>query len=75
MSEWMSIAQWQDCVGMAKPGIIFEIRNAEGQRLLTPCVMPLPAMPFDWKSPAISFRAIPEPKPRRSEPMPEPPKS
>jgi hypothetical protein len=47
MSEWMAIAQWQDCVKMDRPRIIFEIRNAEGQSLFTPCVSPLPTMPFD----------------------------
>jgi len=72
MSEWMAIAQWQDCAKMAKPGIIFEIRNAEGQSLLTPCVGLLPAKPFDWKSAAIKFRAIPQPKPKHSSPMPAP---
>lgn len=72
MSEWMAIAQWQDCAKMARPGIIFEVRNSEGQSLFTPCVQPLPAMPFDWKSPPVVFRAIPQPKPEHSTPMPAP---
>lgn len=72
MSEWISIAQWQECVNMARPGIIFEIRNAEGQSLLTPCVVPLPNMPFDWKSPPVRFRAVAEPRPEHSTPIPPP---
>ncbi len=72
MSEWMAVAQWDDCAKLARPGIIFEIRNVAGQSLFTPCVSPLPAMPWDWKSPPVAFRAIPEPKPQHSEPLPEP---
>lgn len=72
MSDWMAIAQWAECQRLAQPGVIFEIRNAEGQTVFTPCVMPLPAMPFDWKSPPLVFRAVPEPPPRRSSPIPPP---
>jgi hypothetical protein len=72
MSEWMAIAQWSECDKLAKPGIVFEIRNADGQSMLTPCVQPLPNMPFDWKSPAIRFRAVAEGDPVRSAPIPEP---
>jgi len=72
MAEWIAIAQWKDCVQMARPGIIFEVRNAEGQSLFTPCVNPLPPMPFDWKSPPLMFRAIPEPAAQRSTPIPPP---
>jgi len=72
MSEWLAIKQWQDCVSMARPGIIFEIQNSEGQSIFTPCVVPLPPAPFDWKSPPIKFRAIPAPKPQHSTPMPPP---
>lgn len=72
MGEWVAIEQWNQCLNMAKPGIIFEIRNAEDQWLLTPCVLPLPSVPFDWKSPALKFRAIPEPKPEHSTPVPPP---
>ncbi len=72
MSEWMAIAQWQECEKLAKPGIIFEIRNAEGQSLFTQCVVPLPKMPFDWKSPPVKFRAVIAPKPQHSTPMPPP---
>ena len=58
MGEWMAIAQWHECEKMARPGIIFELRNSEGQSLFTPCVAQLPPTPFDWKSPPVMFRAI-----------------
>lgn len=51
---------------------MFEIRNEAGQSLLTPCVKPLPTMPFDWKSPPVQFRAVTEPRPERSTPIPPP---
>ena len=72
MSEWLAIAEWQRCVEMARPGIVFEIRNGEGLSLVTPCVVPLPAMPFDWKLPPVEFRTIAEAKPRHSAPLPAP---
>jgi hypothetical protein len=72
ISDWMTIDQWQRCVEMAKPGIIFEIRNADGQSLFTPCTSTLPAVPFDWKTPATAFRAVDEPAPLRSGPLPPP---
>jgi len=72
MGEWIAIALWQQCAQLAKPGIVFEVRNAEGQSLLTPCVQQLPAAPFDWASPAKEFRAVPEPKPEHSSPIPAP---
>ena len=72
MSEWLSIAQWHQCEKLAKPGIVFEISNADGQSLLTPYVQPLPNLPFDWKSPPVRFRAVAEPEPVRSAPIPKP---
>ena len=72
MGEWLAISQWHECQRLARPGLIFEIRNSEGQSLFTPCVVKLPAMPFDWKSPPVMFRAIETPKPQRSTPMPPP---
>jgi len=72
MSEWMQIAQWQECAKMTRPDIVFEIRNAEGQTMLTPCVIPLPPRPASWKSSAIMFRAVVRPKPQHSAPMPPP---
>ena len=72
MSDWIAIADWQRCVEMARPGIVFEIRNAAGQSLFTPCVLPLPPLPFDWTSAAVEFRAIPEAAPQHSSPLPPP---
>ena len=72
MGEWIAIAQWEQCVEMARPGIVFEIRNAQGQIMTTECVQPLPPPPFDWKSPAVDFRAVEETPPRHSTPMPPP---
>jgi len=72
MSEWIAIAQWEKCRELSRPGIIFEISNAEGKSLFTPCVMPLPSMPFNWKSPPLRFRAVAEPPPERSAPIPLP---
>lgn len=72
MNEWIAIEQWERCRELARPGIVFEIRNAEGLSLFTPCVTPLPAMPFDWTSPPIAFRAVEEPAPEHSGPAPEP---
>ena len=37
MTEWMAIAQWHECEKMTRPGIVFELKNAEGLTLLTPC--------------------------------------
>jgi hypothetical protein len=72
MTDWIAIAQWHECERIARPGLIFEIQNAEGRSLLTPCVVPLPPMPFDWQSKPVRFRAIPEQVPRHSEPIPAP---
>jgi hypothetical protein len=72
MDEWLAIAQWHECQKLARPGIIFELRNAEGQSLFTPCVAEVPAAPFDWKSAPVMFRAVAAPKPEHSEPMPPP---
>ncbi len=72
MSEWLAIAEWERCVEMARPGIVFEIRNPEGLSLFTPCVTPLPAMPLDWKLPPVEFRAVAETPPEHSTPIPEP---
>jgi len=72
MSEWIDFDRWHECMAMARPGIVFEIANADGQRLFTPCVLPLPPVPFDWKSPPLQFRAVAEPPAERSAPLPEP---
>jgi hypothetical protein len=72
MSDWIAIARWAECEQMTRPGIVFEIQNAEGLSLVTHCAAVLPQMPFDWKSPPIRFRAIAEPPARHSEPLPAP---
>ena len=72
MSEWMAIAEWHRCAELARPGVVFELRNAEGQSMLTPCVQPLPGAPFDWKSKPHQFRAVAETKPEHSAPLPAP---
>lgn len=72
MGEWIAIAEWHRCLEMARPGIVFEIRNGEGLSMFTPCVQPLPAAPFDWKLPPLEFRAVAEQAPEHSEPIPEP---
>ena len=72
MGEWLAISEWQRCVEMQRPGIVFEIRNREGLSLFTPCVFPPPAVPFDWKLPPLEFRAVVESKPEHSGPLPAP---
>jgi hypothetical protein len=72
MSEWTGIAQWQQCQAQAHPGVVFELRNAEGQSLFTACVPQVPPAPFDWKSPPIEFRVVAAPRPQHSNPMPPP---
>ena len=72
MGEWISIEQWQECERLARPGIVFEISNAEGKSMFTPCVVPLPPAPFDWKSAPLRFRTVPEAVPERSAPIPPP---
>ena len=59
MGEWISMDRWPDCRSMERPGIIFELANADGLSLFTACG-PLPKLPFDWKSPPVRFRAIDE---------------
>jgi len=44
----MNIDDWQRCLDLQKPGIVFEIRNADGQTMMTRCTVL--AMPCDWKS-------------------------
>ena len=61
MSEWMAIAQWHECEKMTRPGMVFELRNAEGQTMLSPCVAQVPAKPFDWKSAPVMFRVVDAP--------------
>ena len=71
MGEWVDIDLWAQCASMERPGIIFEVVNAEAQSLFTPCVEEL-TIPYDWTSGPLKFRAVEEAKPRHSEPLPEP---
>ena len=71
MSEWIDIQRWAECVGMERPGMVFEVVNADLQSLLTHCEIPLET-PFDWRSPPLKFRVVVEPAPRHSEPLPKP---
>jgi hypothetical protein len=72
MSDWMDIEQWQHCAAMERPGIVFQISNAEGQSMITNCTVTLPPPPFDWKSAPVRFRAIVEPLSQHSSPLPKP---
>ena len=72
MGDWKSIQDWAQCAEMVGPGIIFELRNAEGQSLYSPSVSSVPATPFGWKSAPKEFRAIRQPPPEHSSPMPLP---
>jgi hypothetical protein len=69
MSDWIDFDRWKDCAGMERPGVVFEVVNAQGQTLLTPCVERLET-PWDWKSGPVRFRAVAAPKARRSDPIP-----
>ena len=72
MGEWTPIEEWPDCPRLERPGIVFELRNRDGQSLVTPCVATVPELPFDWTSPPEKFRAVPEAEPVHSAPLPEP---
>ena len=69
MLEWIDFSHWQDCRGMERPGYVFEVANADDQRMLTTCVIPLD-VPFDWSTLPIKFRLVPEQKPGHSTPLP-----
>lgn len=71
MGDWIDFDRWPECVQMERPGIIFEVSNKDDLRLLTRCAVPLD-VPLDWTSPPVRFRAVPEPLPRRSDPIPMP---
>ena len=72
MGEWMDIEHWPECARIERPGIVFELRNKDGQSLFTPCVVPVPDPPFDWASPPQEFRAVAEEEPMHSTPLPKP---
>ncbi len=72
MSEWIDMAEWGRCAEMARPGIVFEIRNGDGLSLFTPCTPDTPPVPFDWTAPALEFRAVEEQPAEHSAPLPPP---
>jgi hypothetical protein len=57
---------------MERAGIVFEVRNAKGQTLLTACMPEMPKAPFDWTGPPIEFRPVPERPAKHSSPLPGP---
>jgi hypothetical protein len=71
MGEWLDFQQWTECARMSRPGHVFEVVNAQGKSMLTPCVQRLET-PWDWTTGPVRFRLVPEAPPRRSTPMPEP---
>jgi hypothetical protein len=71
MCEWIDFSRWDECKAMERPGYVFEVVNAEEQRMLTTCTVPL-EMPLDWSSSPVKFRMVPEQEPRHSDPLPPP---
>ncbi len=71
MSDWIDFNRWKDCASMERPGFVFEVANAEDQRMLTRCMHPL-QRPWDWTSAPVRFRIVAAPKPRHSRPIPRP---
>jgi len=74
MGEWTSVDMWHQCAEMARGNTVAEVRNADGQTLLTNCGDGVPRKPWDWKSGPVEFRIVPAPAPRRSDPIPPPPR-
>jgi hypothetical protein len=72
MVDWIPMDQWVECARMERPGIVFEVRNAQGQTLLTACLPEMPKAPFDWTAPPIEFRPVPEAPAEHSSPLPGP---
>jgi hypothetical protein len=71
MSDWIDFSHWPDCATLSRPGYVFEVANAQDQRLLTPCAPEL-EVPWDWKSGPVRFRLVIEEKPVHSTPIPPP---
>jgi len=71
LTEWYPIAEWDRCGELARPGFVFEIRNADGLSLFTGCSAAIPPAPWDWKTPPLEFRVVPETPPERSTPIPD----
>jgi hypothetical protein len=71
MTDWIDFDRWPDCRQMERPSIVFEVQNADGLIMQTPCVIPL-EVPSDWTSPPERFRIVEQEAPRHSEPIPLP---
>ena len=71
MSDWIDFDRWHECARMERPGYVFEIKNEQGQRLLTACTAAL-TWPVDWTSAPVAFRRVEESKPRHSPSIPKP---
>ena len=72
MVDWIPIDQWVECAKLERPGVVFEVRNAQGQSLFTACTPDKPQAPFDWTAPPLEFRPVPETPPKHSSPLPGP---
>ncbi len=72
MDGWLPMENWPECRRLEKPGIIFEVQNAEGASMFLQCVVPFPGQPWDWTSPPQRFRAVPLRKPTPTSPIPGP---
>ncbi len=71
MTDWIDFSRWPDCPSQTRPGHVFEVENAQGQVLLTPCEETL-QVPWDWRSGPVRFRLVPDPPAKLSNPMPAP---
>jgi hypothetical protein len=69
--DWLDFDRWPECIEMQRPGIVFEVVNADGLNVLTNCTVPL-ELPAGWTSPPLRFRAVAEPTPGHSSPLPPP---
>lgn len=68
---WYDFSKWDQCRSMERPGYSFEIENAEGMKLWTPCT-PVVELPFDWKSEPQRFRLVKMVQGEHSTPMTPP---
>jgi hypothetical protein len=71
LTEWFPIKEWGRCAELARTGLVFEIRNSDGLSLFAECSTLIPEAPWDWQSPPIEFRAVPQLPAERSMPLPE----
>jgi hypothetical protein len=71
MDHWIPIQRWSECAQMVRPGFVFEIQNAAGQSMWTPCTSRL-TPPLDWRTAPVRFRLVREAAPEHSSPLPAP---